>query len=188
MMMNQPNIRMIVRAVTAVVVVVVTTVLVGDAHATFDISLQCPTTTAIPPDVMDTCVEAALSMQLGATSVSFLSPTSNRRNTKVVMTDNEVDDDDDEEDIVHDEHSSPSSSSDRQLQNLCVYYQCSTSAANEYWCDRLNCPGWRQRRQLMEVPISSTTLLTIELSLEDCITAAGGSYVGACTAEILVAT
>jgi hypothetical protein len=119
----------------------------------FDISLQCPYSSNVDDAVLDACVSEALASELGANAVH-----------------------------VHDRRRDLKIQEKRELQNLCVYYQCSTQNANAYWCDRLNCPGWR--RHLAEVPITSTTLLSVELDLEDCITAAGGTYSGPCTAEI----
>jgi hypothetical protein len=114
--------------------------IISDVHATFEVALQCPYTSTVTPEALDACVSAALSEQLGALSVHV----DDRR-----------------------QRSLEGEQEERELQNLCVYYQCSTSQANAYWCDRLNCPGWR--RKLNEVPITSTTLLNVELDLEDCI-------------------
>jgi hypothetical protein len=131
--------------------------IISYVQASFDIALQCPYPSDVDSASLEACVSTALTAQLGAINVHI----EDRRQRNLEGEQDE-----------------------RELTDLCVYYKCSTSQANEYWCDRLNCPGWR--RQLSEVAISSTTLLNVELDLEDCITAAGGTYAGPCTADLSI--
>jgi hypothetical protein len=134
-------------------------ILLGSTQASFDIELQCFLPAGIAQQAVDACVQTSLSTELQTTGVQV-----NDRRRELEAT----------EEI------------ERELQNLCVLYRCSTSQAIPILCDRHNCPGWRRdlARASPGLSISSTTLLNVELDLEDCIAAAVGSYSGTCTASI----
>jgi hypothetical protein len=136
--------------------------IISYVHASFDISLQCSYSSDVDAAVLDACVSSALGAEMGAIEVHV----------------------EDHRQLINLESNQES----RELQNLCVYYHCSSSQANAYWCDRLNCPGWR--RKLSEVAVSSSTLLSVELDLEDCIAAAAASRrkrnASSCTAVLSI--
>jgi hypothetical protein len=166
--------------------------LICGSLAAFSLQLQCPVTSDLAQEEVDKCVQAALTDVLGATSVKIDEPeavlapelvpvesTSEVATAEESTTTGDV--------ALTEDVSATGGSVRRKTQSyyLChIVYDCYTTRPNSFYCNLLNCPGWRRTRHRRLTAVTSASLVNIELDLEDCITAAGGTYAGPCTAEI----
>jgi hypothetical protein len=153
--------------------------LICGSLAAFSLHLECPVTSDLSQDAVDQCVQNALKDVLGANSVKIAEP-------EAVLTAEVA-----PEEAIPEPGAVAASDGGgdvrRKTQSwyLChIVYDCYTTQPNTFYCNLLNCPGWRRERHRRLTAVTSSTLLNIELDLEDCITAAGGTYTGPCTAEI----